>query len=149
MLYSKICLGGMVIVFYYLVVQVGVQILCEGGNVVEVMVVVVVVIVVVYLYMNGIGGDGFWVISELGQELVVICVCGFLVVLVIKEFYVQYGYSVVFMCGLYVVLMVVGVVGGWVVVLEYVCCYGCVLLLLVLLVDVICYVKNGVFIICL
>lgn len=61
------------------------------------MVVVVVFIVVEYLYMNGLGGDGFWLISEFGKVFIVIDVCGIVVVLVIFVFYE--GKIVIFFCG--------------------------------------------------
>lgn len=65
----------------------GLNILEKGGIVIEVMVVVVVFIVVEYLYMNGMGGDGFWLISEFGKKLIGIDVFGVVVKGVIFFFY--------------------------------------------------------------
>lgn len=89
----------------------GLNIFEKGGMVIEVMVVVVVFIVVEYFYMNGLGGDGFWLISEFGKVFIGIDVLGIVVKGVIFEFYV--GLDVIFSCGGKVVLIMVGVVVGW------------------------------------
>lgn len=89
----------------------GLNILEKGGMVIEVMVVVVVLIVVEYLYMNGMGGDGFWFISELGKSFVGIDVFGVVVKGVMLLFYE--GFDVILSRGGKLVLIMVGVVVGW------------------------------------
>ena len=42
----------------------GPVVLAEGGNALEAMVAMAASIAVVYPHMNGIGGDGFWLVRE-------------------------------------------------------------------------------------
>lgn len=143
---SNVLIYGMVVVFYYFVSQSVLVILCEGGSVIEVMVVVVVVIVVVYFYMNGLGGDGFWLIVLFEGDFIVIDVSGVVGLLVIFVVYVGQWY--IFYWGLQVVLIVVGIVSGWDEVLWILWdLIGCVLLVVCLLVDVIGYVEDGILVI--
>ena len=55
---------GMVSASHHLAAESGLQILREGGNAIEAMVAAAATISVVYPHMNGLGGDGFWLISE-------------------------------------------------------------------------------------
>src|SRR5688572_8168409 len=45
-------------------VETGRAVLAEGGNALEAMVAMAASIAVVYPHMNGIGGDGFWLVRE-------------------------------------------------------------------------------------
>src|SRR5437762_12392795 len=45
-------------------VEAGRDVLAEGGNAIEAMIAMAATIAVVYPHMNGIGGDGFWLIRE-------------------------------------------------------------------------------------
>ena len=47
--------------------QVGLNILEKGGTAIEAMVAAAASIAVEYPHMNGMGGDGFWLISEPGK----------------------------------------------------------------------------------
>src|SRR3977135_3525952 len=47
-----------------LAVEAGRAILAEGGNAIEAMGAMAAAVAVVYPHMNGIGGDGFWLIRE-------------------------------------------------------------------------------------
>ena len=58
---------GMVVAPHHLAAQAGLSVLREGGNAVEAMVAAAATIAVVYPHMNGIGGDGFWLIAEPGE----------------------------------------------------------------------------------
>ncbi len=49
---------------HHLAAEAGLRILREGGNAIEAMVAAAATISVVYPHMNGLGGDGFWLISE-------------------------------------------------------------------------------------
>src|SRR5450830_578947 len=91
MLYSKTCIGGMVTAPHHLAAQAGAAVLREGGNAVEAMVAAAAAIAVVYPHMNGIGGDGFWVISEPGRDPVAVQACGQSAALATKDFYAQHG----------------------------------------------------------
>ena len=48
--------------------QVGLNILEKGGTAIEAMVAAAASIAVEYPHMNGMGGDGFWLISEPGKK---------------------------------------------------------------------------------
>lgn len=54
---------GMVVSSHHLAAQAGLRVLRDGGNAVEAMVAAAATVSVVYAHMNGIGGDGFWLIS--------------------------------------------------------------------------------------
>ena len=59
-----------------LATRAGQQVLQEGGTAIEAMVAAAAAISVVYPHMNAIGGDGFWLIHQPGQEPVAIDACG-------------------------------------------------------------------------
>ncbi len=59
---------GMVSASHNLAAQAGLAILREGGNAIEAMIAAASTISVVYPHMNGLGGDGFWLISEPGRR---------------------------------------------------------------------------------
>lgn len=56
--------------------EAGQNILKQGGSAVEAMVAAAATIAVVYPHMNGLGGDGFWLISEPGKQPVAIDASG-------------------------------------------------------------------------
>lgn len=56
--------------------KIGLEILQQGGTAVEAMVAAAASIAVVYPHMNGLGGDGFWLISEPGKPPVGVDACG-------------------------------------------------------------------------
>ena len=56
--------GGVVCAPHQAAVEAGRAALAEGGNAIEAMVAMAATIAVVYPHMNGIGGDGFWLIRE-------------------------------------------------------------------------------------
>ncbi|MDX1575533.1 MAG: gamma-glutamyltransferase, partial [Kiloniellales bacterium] len=60
--------GGMVVAPHHLAAQAGRDVLAEGGNAIEAMVAAAAAISVVYPHMNGLGGDGFWLIHEPGRD---------------------------------------------------------------------------------
>ncbi|WP_044530891.1 gamma-glutamyltransferase family protein [Herbaspirillum sp. B65] len=144
MLYSKTCLGGMVTAPHHLAAQAGAQILREGGNAVEAMVAAAATIAVVYPHMNGIGGDGFWVISEPGQEPVAIRACGPAAALATQDFYIGHGHRTMPTRGPHAALTVAGAVAGWSVALDYAQRFGRALPLPVLLADAIRHAQTGV-----
>lgn len=59
---------GMVTSSHHLAAQAGLRVLRDGGNAIEAMVAAAATISVVYPHMNGLGGDGFWLISEPGRR---------------------------------------------------------------------------------
>lgn len=68
--------GGMVVAPHGDAARTGAMILREGGNAIEAMLAMAATIAVVYPHMNGIGGDGFWLLSRAGDEPVAIQACG-------------------------------------------------------------------------
>jgi oxamate amidohydrolase len=68
--------GGLVTAPYGLASEAGRAVLAEGGNAIEAMVAAAAAIAVVYPHMNGIGGDGFWLVHVPGREPVAIEACG-------------------------------------------------------------------------
>src|SRR3979490_2979778 len=56
--------------------QSALAILREGGNAVEAMIAAAATVAVTYPHMNGVGGDGFWLIARPGMDPVGIEACG-------------------------------------------------------------------------
>lgn len=144
MLYSKTAIGGMVTAPHHLAAQAGAAVLREGGNAVEAMVAAAAAIAVVYPHMNGIGGDGFWIISEPGKKPVAIRACGQSAALATKAYYQQAGDTTIPTRGPRAALTVAGAVGGWDAALNYARRWGKALPLDVLLADAIRHANNGV-----
>jgi len=59
---------GMVTSSHHLAAEAGLRVLREGGNAIEAMIAAAATISVVYPHMNGLGGDGFWLISTPDQR---------------------------------------------------------------------------------
>ena len=68
MLQSVKSTRGMVVSSHHLAAAAGLGVLREGGNAIEAMIAAAAAIAVVYPHMNGLGGDGFWLISEPGRR---------------------------------------------------------------------------------
>ncbi len=68
MLYASQAGSGMVVAPHHLAAQAGRDVLGDGGNAIEAMVAAAAAISVVYPHMNGLGGDGFWLIHEPGRS---------------------------------------------------------------------------------
>ena len=58
---------GMVVSSHHLAAQAGLRVLRAGGNAIEAMIAAAATISVVYPHMNGLGGDGFWLIAAPGD----------------------------------------------------------------------------------
>ncbi len=56
--------------------QAGLSVLAQGGNAIEAMVAMASTIAVVYPHMNGLGGDGFWLVRERNGRVRGIEACG-------------------------------------------------------------------------
>ncbi|QJR79533.1 gamma-glutamyltransferase [Alteromonas pelagimontana] len=72
---------------HYAAAQVGNQILERGGTAIEAMVAAAASIAVEYPHMNGLGGDGFWLISEPGKKPIGIDASGVAAKLANADFY--------------------------------------------------------------
>lgn len=63
---SNVSTHGMAVAPHHLASQSALAILREGGSAIEAMVAAAAAIAVVYPHMNGLGGDGFWLIVPPG-----------------------------------------------------------------------------------
>ncbi|BAP58341.1 gamma-glutamyltranspeptidase [Candidatus Tachikawaea gelatinosa] len=69
--------NGMVVTPHHLASSSGLKILRKGGNAIEAMVSAAATISVVYPHMNGLGGDGFWIIMFPKEKPIAIDASGF------------------------------------------------------------------------
>ncbi|MDI4661238.1 MULTISPECIES: gamma-glutamyltransferase family protein [Cobetia] len=94
MIHTRRGFGGACAAPHHLAAQAGRDILRDGGNAIEAMVAMAATIAVVYPHMNGIGGDGFWLIKRPGLAPLAIDACGPAAGLASREFYAAQGYGV-------------------------------------------------------
>ncbi|HSD37581.1 MAG TPA: gamma-glutamyltransferase [Rhodocyclaceae bacterium] len=112
-LHTQTSRSGMLSAPHFLAAQSGAAVLREGGNAVEAMVAAAATIAVVYPHMNGIGGDGFWLIAEPGRAPVAIRACGPSAALATRAFYAAHGDAQIPTRGPRAALTVAGAIGGW------------------------------------
>lgn len=93
--------------------EAGRAILAQGGNAIEAMVAMAATIAVVYPHMNGIGGDGFWLIREPGGKVHAIEACGPAGAKATLKAYHDKGYDKVPVRGVDAAATVAGAIGGW------------------------------------
>ncbi|RBO80265.1 gamma-glutamyltransferase family protein [Marinomonas aquiplantarum] len=91
--------------------QAGQAILEQGGTAIEAMVAAAATIAVVYPHMNGLGGDGFWLISEPGKEPIAIDASGISAQAANLDFY--QGHEAIPSRGGKAALTMAGAVAGW------------------------------------
>jgi gamma-glutamyltranspeptidase len=96
----------------------GREILVQGGNAIEAMVAMAATIAVAYPHMNGIGGDGFWLIREPNGRVRTIEACGFAGEHATIGRYKELELERIPARGPHAALTVPGAVGGWVLALE-------------------------------
>ena len=101
-----------------LAAEAGRDVLAEGGNAVEAMVAMAAAIAVVYPHMNGIGGDGFWLVRTPGGRVHGLEACGPAGRLATPERYRAMGHDTIPSRGPEAALTVAGAVGGWALALE-------------------------------
>ncbi len=109
---------GVVVAPHGAAAEAGAEVLRAGGNAVEAMVAAAAAIAVVYPHMNGIGGDGFWLISAPGREPVAIEGCGRAAARATIPFYEKAGYDAIPFRGPLAALTVPGTVAGWALALD-------------------------------
>jgi gamma-glutamyltranspeptidase len=126
----------------------GRDILAKGGTAIEAMVAAAATIAVVYPHMNGIGGDGFWIIHRPGKAPIGISACGTAAALATPKFYADKGHktSIPTRAGL-AALTVPGTISGWEVALSLVP-QDRLIPLSRLLADAIGHAKNGIAVTC-
>ncbi|MFA8443979.1 gamma-glutamyltransferase family protein [Yoonia sp.] len=114
MLKSSLGLNGGITAPHRAAALAGRDVLAAGGTAIEAMVAAAATIAVVYPHMNGIGGDGFWIIHRPGQAPVGISACGPAAELATPSFYRERGYEdAVPARGGLAALTVPGTIGGW------------------------------------
>ena len=92
----------------------GRDILRSGGTAMEAMVSAAATIAVTYPHMNGIGGDGFWLIHRPGHKVTGISACGQAARLATPDWYGERGFATAMPTrGALAALTVPGTVGGW------------------------------------
>ncbi len=110
---------GMVTAPHHLASQAGLSVLRDGGNAVEAVVAMAACLAAVYPHMTGLGGDGFWLIAEPGQEPVAIDACGAAGSQVDVALYRKSGLDAVPWRGGLAANTVAGTVSGWQTALDY------------------------------
>ncbi|MEH3144600.1 MAG: gamma-glutamyltransferase family protein [Methylobacterium frigidaeris] len=98
---------------HHLAAEAGRTILAEGGNALEAMVAMAATIAVAYPHMNGIGGDGFWLVREAGGRVRAIEACGPAGALATIRRYRDREYDAIPSRGPDAAVTVAGAVGGW------------------------------------
>ncbi|GJE56719.1 MULTISPECIES: gamma-glutamyltransferase family protein [Methylobacterium] len=128
---------------HHLAAEAGQIVLAQGGNAIEAMVAMAATIAVVYPHMNGIGGDGFWLVRERGGRVRGIEACGPAGSLATIPRYRERGYDVLPARGPDAAITVAGTVGGWTLALELSRALGGRMPLDSLLSDAIRHAKQG------
>ncbi len=98
---------------HHLAIRAGERILRLGGNAIEAMIATAATCAVVYPHMNGLGGDGFWLILEPGSTPQSIGACGTAGLHVTPDHYLQSGLSSLPTRGPLAANTVAGAVSGW------------------------------------
>jgi gamma-glutamyltranspeptidase/glutathione hydrolase len=105
---------GVVCAPHYAAVEAGRAILAEGGNALEAMVAMAATIAVVYPHMNGIGGDGFWLIREPSGRIRALVAAGRSGENARPQLYRDGGYDEIPPRGPLAALTVPGAIAGWI-----------------------------------
>jgi Gamma-glutamyltransferase len=114
MLVSALNHGGVFTAPHREASYIGRKMLDDGATAMEAMVAAAAMIAVVYPHMNGIGGDGFWLIHRPGEDLVGISACGQAAGLATPEWYAERGHVATLPSrGGAAALTVPGTIGGW------------------------------------
>lgn len=111
MIQSNMAPQGMVVTPHHLASESALAVLREGGNAIEAMVAAAATIAVVYPHMNGLGGDGFWLIVPPQGEPIAIDASGAAGSLAHPDFY--QGMTHIPHRGPQAALTVAGTVSGW------------------------------------
>ncbi|MCU5771519.1 gamma-glutamyltransferase family protein [Erwiniaceae bacterium BAC15a-03b] len=111
MIQSNLAPLGMAVAPHHLASESALAVLREGGNAIEAMVAAAATIAVVYPHMNGLGGDGFWLIMPPQGEPVAIDASGAAGSLAHFDFY--RGEQSIPHRGPKAALTVAGTVSGW------------------------------------
>ncbi|GAB4227660.1 MAG: oxamate amidohydrolase [Kiloniellaceae bacterium] len=105
--------AGMVTAPHHLAAEAGLEVLRDGGNAIEAMIAAAATIAVIYPHMNGLGGDGFWLIARRGGPVTGIQACGGAAGLATRDWYRAQGHDAIPSRGPLAALTVAGTVDGW------------------------------------
>ncbi|HAL42804.1 MAG TPA: gamma-glutamyltransferase [Gammaproteobacteria bacterium] len=97
-----------------LATQAGMEVLADGGHAVDAMIAAAAVIAVAYPHMNGLGGDGFWLVHEPGQRPWGVDASGAAGSACTPEWYAEHGFSSIPSRGPGAALTLAGAVSGWI-----------------------------------
>ena len=142
MLNTTVAARGIAVAPHSLAAQSALAVLREGGNAVEAMVAAAASIAVVYPHMNGLGGDGFWLIVPPEGEPIALDASGPAGSGATLAAYADL--SAIPTRGPRAALTVAGTVGGWQAALEVAAEFGGRLPLPRLLADAIHYAEAGI-----
>ncbi|MCQ0987085.1 gamma-glutamyltransferase family protein [Jiella marina] len=121
MLHSAKGLNGCVTAPHLAASLAGRDVLAAGGTAIEAMVAAAATIAVTYPHMNGIGGDGFWLVERPGEKPVGISACGRAAGLATPDYYAERGHGEAIPSrGALAALTVPGTISGWAKALEMV-----------------------------
>ena len=109
---------GMVTTPHHLASQSGLAELTSGRSAIEAVVAAAATLAVVYPHMSGLGGDGFWLISEPGRYPMAICAAGRAGENVDADLYRRHGFAAIPTRGPLAANTVAGAVDGWRAALE-------------------------------
>ena len=104
---------NMMVAPHNLAAKTGSDILKEGGNAIEAMIASAAMISVVYPHMNSMGGDNFWLISDINNKVTAIDACGSAANSATINFYKKQGLDSIPTRGALAALTVPGAVAGW------------------------------------
>jgi gamma-glutamyltranspeptidase/glutathione hydrolase len=132
---------GTVCAPHFAAVEIGRQILAEGGNAIEAMVAMAAMIAVVYPHMNHLGADGLWLIREPRGHVHAIMAPGPAGQHATPELYRDY--EAIPTRGSLAALTVPGALGGWMLALEAAAAHGGKLPLDVLIAPASAQARDG------
>jgi gamma-glutamyltranspeptidase/glutathione hydrolase len=141
---ASAALRGMISAPHHLAAEAGLAVLREGGNAIEAMVAAAATIAVVYPHMNGLGGDGFWLILRPDAPPIGIQACGPAGREVTPALYRNRGLEAVPTRGGLAANTVAGTVAGWIAALEISAEMGGVVPVDRLLADAVFHAEQGV-----
>jgi len=110
---------GMITAPHRLAAEAGLRALREGANAAEAMIAAAAAIAVVYPHMNGIGGDGFWLLAAPGAAPIGIDAAGAAAAACDAAFYRARGLDAIPSRGPLAANTVAGTLAGWALALDY------------------------------
>ncbi|WP_448951477.1 gamma-glutamyltransferase family protein [Labrys neptuniae] len=124
--------------------ETGQRILIQGGNAIEAMIAMAATIAVTYPHMNGLGGDGFWLVADKARRVRAIQACGPAGSGATIKALRDLGHDEVPTRGALSALTVPGAVAGWQLAGEMARAFGGRLPLAMLLEDAIRHARDGI-----